>query len=448
MEDRKKMQKIRVWVCIVVLAVFAALWFGITNAPVEYKAPPRLTLPNPNAYDTYVRAAQSLVCKDQIWEALSTTPAAGSEFPLLYRNSKPLPPGVPAAGTLHRLYNSAEKRAVVKANAKALSIFREGLGQDFLLPPRTDSNTLKLSGIRNVSWLVALESIVHRESGENGKAMTSCLDGMKMANDIAVGGNIFPALVSEAMQVVVRNEVWDIVDSLSLTETQEAITRLNNIMVEAFPFRSIMIEEKDTLLSMSQELLNSNDWRKQYVAWPPAYDVVPDKYSPYYWLEYAGTFRQSRRGLFLSVESDMEKQIKASDLSYPEYCRMNIPESNKITREIFPAYKKFRFKYEYNRCMNDFLLLQLSLHSYKLEHGKYPAKLDELVPKYVNNAPMDPFATGAEYKYNRTSNSYILYSIGPDLKDDGGKAIIHSYNPKKHWVNGSDIGDIVAGYNI
>ena len=451
MEDRKKMKKIRVWVGIAVLVGFAAVWFVVTNAPVEYTVPPRLALPNPNAYDTYMKAAQNIVCKDQIWEADSTTPPASSEFPLLHRDSKPLPPGVPVAGTLHRLYYLAEKQAVVEANAKALNIFREGLDQDFLLPLQTDNNTPKLSEIRNVSRLIALESIVFRESGENGKAMMSCLDGMKMANDIAIGGNLFPALVSNAMQVIARNEAWETIASLRQTETQEAIARLNNILVEAFPFKSILIEEKNSLLSMSQELCNSKNWRSQYIEFPPANPWFTDKpvtweYYAKYSMKYAGTLGMSRRGLYSSVEGDMEKQVNAADLSYPEYCRMNILESNKITREVFPAYKKFRFKYEYNRCMNDLLLLQLSLHAYELEHGKYPVKLDELMPKYLANAPMDPFTSGAEYKYNRRSNGYMLYSVGPDLKDDGGKAVVCA-NPKFRYVVGSDKGDIVAGFN-
>ncbi len=451
MEDRKKMKKIRVWVGIAVLVVFAAVWFSVTNAPVDYKAPPRLALPNPNAYDTYMKAAQSLVCKDQIWEADSTTPPASSEFPPLHRDNKPLPPGVPAAGTLHRLYNPVEKQAVVRANAKALSIFREGLDQDFLLPPRPGNKTPKLSEIRYVSRLIALESVVYRVSGENGKAVMSCLDGMKMANDIAIGGNLFPAQVSEAMQDVVRNEVWQIVDSLSLAETQEAITRLNNVMVEALPLKSIMIEEKNTLLSMSLELLNSKDWRKQYADWPPITAFSPDtpsslQSSVYLFLEHMKTFKLSRRGVFLSVQADMEKQVHASDLSYPEYCRMNIPVSNKITQEVFPNYRSLRFHYEYNRCMNDLLLLQLSLHAYELEHGKYPVKLEELVPKYLANAPMDPFATGVEYKYVRKLNSYTLYSVGPDLKDDGGKAVVCE-NPEFRYVGGNDKGDILAGFN-
>jgi hypothetical protein len=277
------------------------------------------------------------------------------------------------------------------------------------------------------------------------------MDGMKMANDIAVGGNLFPALVSNAMQVVVRNEAWEIVGSLSLTETKEAITRLNSIMVEAFPFKSIVIEEKNTLLSMAQELCNSKNWRSQYIDFPPTNPWPTDKpvswgYYAKYTVKYAGTFGMSRRGLFSSIEGDMEKQVNAADLSYPEYCRMNIPESNKITREVFPAYKKFRFKYEYNRCMNDLLLHQLSLHAYKLEHGKYPARLEELMPKYLANAPMDPFTTGVEYKYTRKLNSYTLYSVGPDLKDDGGKAIICK-DAKFRYVVGSDKGDIVAGFN-
>lgn len=49
--------------------------------------------------------------------------------------------------------------------------------------------------------------------------------------------------------------------------------------------------------------------------------------------------------------------------------------------------------------------------------GKMTARLEELVPQYLHNVPVDPF-DGAPVKYNPDRG--ILYSVGIDRIDSGG----------------------------
>ncbi len=65
------------------------------------------------------------------------------------------------------------------------------------------------------------------------------------------------------------------------------------------------------------------------------------------------------------------------------------------------------------------LLLELALRCYKAETGRTPAKLDELVPKYLPTIPSDPFG-GRPLVYRKQGATWLLYSIGPDLVDNGG----------------------------
>jgi hypothetical protein len=49
----------------------------------------------------------------------------------------------------------------------------------------------------------------------------------------------------------------------------------------------------------------------------------------------------------------------------------------------------------------------------------YPARLDDLVPRYLDRLPTDPFS-GGPFVYERRGAGYLLYSIGPNGRDDGG----------------------------
>ena len=54
-----------------------------------------------------------------------------------------------------------------------------------------------------------------------------------------------------------------------------------------------------------------------------------------------------------------------------------------------------------------------------MEKGRYPESLDELVPQYLDEVSLDPFDL-KPLRYRKRQGKWIIYSIGPDCKDDGG----------------------------
>ena len=69
-------------------------------------------------------------------------------------------------------------------------------------------------------------------------------------------------------------------------------------------------------------------------------------------------------------------------------------------------------------------LTALALEQFRATHeNKYPSALSALTPDYLATIPADPF-DGQPLRYRIKANGYLLYSIGPDLKDDSGDPII------------------------
>jgi hypothetical protein len=62
----------------------------------------------------------------------------------------------------------------------------------------------------------------------------------------------------------------------------------------------------------------------------------------------------------------------------------------------------------------------LAIERYRLATSKVPERLEELVPQYLKEVPIDPF-DGQPIRYRRTDPGYRLYSIGEDGQDNGGK---------------------------
>ncbi len=62
----------------------------------------------------------------------------------------------------------------------------------------------------------------------------------------------------------------------------------------------------------------------------------------------------------------------------------------------------------------------LALAAYKVRSGSYPDKLDALVPEFLPRVPADPFS-GRPLRLKRDGAGAVVYSVGRDLTDDGGR---------------------------
>jgi len=61
----------------------------------------------------------------------------------------------------------------------------------------------------------------------------------------------------------------------------------------------------------------------------------------------------------------------------------------------------------------------VAVERYRLAMGRLPEQLSDLVPRYMEAIPSDPF-DGLPLRYKVLENGYIVYSIGQNETDDGG----------------------------
>ena len=68
----------------------------------------------------------------------------------------------------------------------------------------------------------------------------------------------------------------------------------------------------------------------------------------------------------------------------------------------------------------DLMQMGILVEQYKASTGTYPEDLDAIVPELGGSLPVDPF-TGKPYQYQPSDDGSLLYSIGQNLIDDGGR---------------------------
>ena len=66
------------------------------------------------------------------------------------------------------------------------------------------------------------------------------------------------------------------------------------------------------------------------------------------------------------------------------------------------------------------LMAELAVRCYQSEQGHVPTGLKDLVPKYLQQVPPDPLS-GSPMLYHLHGTNWLLYSVGEDGVDDGGR---------------------------
>lgn len=92
-----------------------------------------------------------------------------------------------------------------------------------------------------------------------------------------------------------------------------------------------------------------------------------------------------------------------------------------LTSVIMPALHRYLERVVLDEALRAGALTGIAIDRYRLDHGAFPPTLDALSPQYLDEVPRDPF-DGHLLRYIVHNGEALVYSIGPDLKDDGAAA--------------------------
>jgi hypothetical protein len=89
---------------------------------------------------------------------------------------------------------------------------------------------------------------------------------------------------------------------------------------------------------------------------------------------------------------------------------------------LLPDVKEAPFQEERIGFRFEMMQAGFALAAYRADFGKYPASLNDLVPKYCSEVPRDYFS-GKPLHYRLRPEGYHLYSVGTDGRDDEGRGV-------------------------
>jgi hypothetical protein len=310
----------------------------------------------------------------------------------------------------------------LKAYAPALQLIRKGFQFRYIKPQNAPEIDFLNSFLLTAAQMFQRESKAELAKRNWAAAASSAVDGIRLGEDLTHGTWV-DVLTGNTCEALVRKSLQKTVNHVVLKTAQKLTKRFENIISQQARFEDVIQAEKRKGLHYYDEFAKSSDWRKQY---PTTKNLKEMR------KEYIAT---------------MDNWIADAKLPFPQRkTSIHIPD-DPINRKILGVWDNPKFKelgtvqglpLTILHTRNALFLLEFALRAYRLQHGNYPQTLSELVPGYLQKIPNDPFATHSPLKYKRNKTAYILYSIGPDGKDDGGKEI------KGNRIFAGKKGDVLA----
>jgi hypothetical protein len=130
---------------------------------------------------------------------------------------------------------------------------------------------------------------------------------------------------------------------------------------------------------------------------------------------------EQERG-FYEMMKRIEKEGAANPSAFPRGLGM-----------MLPGLAAFASSSMRHRALMRSALVLVAAERYRRAKGQWPASLEALTPEYLERLPQDPY-DGQTIRLKRVADGLIVYSVGSDLVDDGGKL---AWPPQR---SGADIG--------
>jgi hypothetical protein len=360
----------------------------------------------------------------------------------------------------------ADQEKLISDNRPVLQLLRRGLTREYQQPGvlTGQKRTADREAFLQLGDLLEVQMKLQAFHEDWAGAMATGLDGIQFGTQLPAGGNISGRFNADQIEAMCRKSLRQVVPHLTADQAKAAARRLEAIVAHHVPFSETVMQEKWSGVQEMLDTFRSPGWRGAFCRLPfPLSDhtYASDGITRENLSQAVTLLRFSKQQILDSYMARLDDAYRRSlepfNPTAPEWTE---PE-DAVNRLFEFSFVTCRFN-DMARCLlqDRFLLVTLALHAYRQEHGAYPTNLNALAPRYLSAIPRDPFAENHPLLYRRLSRpaefldtrfDYLLYSVGPDGRDNGGKPM-RQPDRRDSWVGAFQMaptleGDILAGVN-
>jgi hypothetical protein len=206
-------------------------------------------------------------------------------------------------------------------------------------------------------------------------------------------------------QFDMRSEVAESVENLEYFKKSASLNDRNGLFVQA-------ADRKDAVFI------------RTLPRWPDGWwDNNKSKMTNFLFQE-LNTVDPQTRLAFPNINSKLSHQVDGALAGWDAYAPWNIW----FTISAPPLYNQTQ-KFAYAQVWIDEARIACGLERYRLAHGVYPAMLEALAPEGIDELPHDIMNCEAYHYRLNGDGTFLLYSVGWNQVDDGGKVVFKQDAP-------------------
>ncbi|MHC4211869.1 MAG: hypothetical protein ACYSWP_00715 [Planctomycetota bacterium] len=274
-----------------------------------------------------------------------------------------------------------------------------------------------LSDLRQSAKFLALVALLHAQNNQSNSAIDSIDAGFGVARSIEKEPYLISQLVRFACQALTVQSLEHAVNRIEFSDEQ--LKRLSQILKDAKTSDGMLYGFVGERCLCMDVFAQSTVQKLQYIHFSaPAWPLI--------WLYTAIGMADQDAGIYLDIMTKYVEAYKLSPIERLKVAKALEDEAEKIsklhfmTRTFIPAISRITELDFRIIALLDAARVAIVVEQYRLANGKLPDILDDLVPNFIESVPIDPF-DGKPLKYKILDPGFVIYSIGEDLGDDGGK---------------------------
>jgi hypothetical protein len=273
-----------------------------------------------------------------------------------------------------------------------------------------------LSEIRTGVFLLKLEAILDAENGDSESAVNAAKSCFGIARSLAKEPLTVSQLVRAACQSLAVTTVEYCINRLELTDEQlieliESVDnseRISDMSCALVGERCMGLSLFKAPGSMNPDIVNGIPFRPILELYKMAGLADAD----------ANIYLELMEGYIKTAQLPLYKRLKAAKAIDARL--QSISQVHLLLHTMMPALLRITTMDIRNITQLHTARVGLAIERYRLAAGKLPDTLSDLVPAYLDAVPTDPF-DGNDLRYKKLKTGFVVYSIGEDQIDDGGK---------------------------
>jgi hypothetical protein len=291
-----------------------------------------------------------------------------------------------------------------------------------------------LGMIHSSARFLDAKAVFDARRGQNAEAISDVETTLRMADQISAEPTLIAQLVRYACQVIALRSLNQVMEICPLDEAQSGemyrllakidqtkpfVRAMKGLRCEGLWIFDTLRKRPRFLPQMSPEITSVGGKSRAWSLLGPLFllwRAILNKDEAFY-LRY------------------MERQIRASSLPYPEVYRQlqdlsdeRAPKYAIVTRVVTPFFSQASAKSGEALATIGLAQWGLAINVFQIREGRWPKSLDEVRRALGWKLPVDPFSgKGFVYRLEPLAQAqgkpqgYLLYSIGPNLRDEGGQ---------------------------